>query len=173
MWTKRLHKGCELSRQHPEVISEPRWPRWSGGRCRESDAMGGWARSPGQDSCKSRTPSCFLPLWFSNSYSLSFLCLSPSFAVCSDPRGMSTFLIPSPSLPHPRSLKIAALLNRLSLSFICHSPHHAPHSPALSVFYLFSLLPPPSLLNAHIALALHASMHCSAVISVHTFQLHL
>lgn len=58
---------------------------------------------------------------------------------------MSTFLIPSPSLPHPRSLKIAALLNRLSLSFICHSPHHAPHSPALSVFYLFSLLPPPSL----------------------------
>lgn len=57
---------------------------------------------------------------------------------------MSTFLIPSPSLPHPRSLKIAALLNRLSLSFICHSPHHAPHSPALSVFYLFSLLPPPS-----------------------------
>lgn len=72
---------------------------------------------------------------------------------------MSTFLIPSPSLPHPRSLKIAALLNRLSLSFICHSSHRAPLSQSLCVFYLFSLLPPPQ----H-TLALHASVHCSAVI---------
>lgn len=65
---------------------------------------------------------------------------------------MSTFLIPSPSLPHPRSLKIAALLNRLSLSFICHSPHHAPHSPALCFLFILSFapsLPPSSMHTSH------------------------
>lgn len=83
-----------------------------------------------------------LALWYSNFFSLSLLCLSPSFAVCSDPFGMNTFLIPSP-LPHPHSLKIAALLNRLSLSFICHSPHHAPHSQTLCFLFILSLAPSP------------------------------
>lgn len=119
-------------------------------------------------SCK----SCVLALCFFNSFSQSFLCTPhrrhphPPFALCSHPCGMSTFLIPSPSLPHPRSLKIAALLNRLSLSFICHSPHCAPLAQTLPVFDLFSLLTPP---NTHITPALHTSMHCSAVISVDMF----
>lgn len=83
---------------------------------------------------------------------------------------MSTFLIPSPSLPHTRSLKIAALLNRLSLSFICHSP--PPCSPLSdALFFIYSLFCCPP--NIHITLALYTSMHCSAVISVYTFQLHL
>lgn len=39
----------------------------------------------------------------------------------------------------------------------------------LFYFYIYSLFCP--LLNTHITLALHTSMHCSAVISVYTFQL--
>lgn len=107
---------------------------WSNGRlCENSE----------QPSCESFAYSGF-PLFLSNFFFIFLLCLSPSFAVCSDPCGMSTFLIPSPSLLQPYSLKTAALLNRHPYLSFSHSPHHAPHSRSLSfLLFVYSFVCPP------------------------------
>lgn len=92
---------------------------WSSELCEEKLRQDSWVVNP----ASVPFPGRFL-LFGSliSSLCLSSVSLPPSFAVCSDPCSMSTFLILSPSLLQPGSLKIAALLNRLSLSFICHSP---------------------------------------------------
>lgn len=109
-----------------------------------------WGAQTGQLSCK----SCFLPVSSLFGSLISSLCLSsvppirpPPPLFCSLLRSqwyehISHSLSFSLSLPFPHSLKIAALLNRLSLSFICHSPHCAPHSRPVCVcffYFIYSL----------------------------------
>lgn len=111
--------------------------------CVQFQMAGRGQLSTEQESCMPLTarPSCCV--LFCLTLPLSPLPSLSSFAVSSDPcwnEHISHSFYPS--LPLPRSLQIAALLNRLSLSFICQSAFHSLLSPSL----YFSL----SLTHAHI-----------------------
>lgn len=123
------------------------------------------SEEPRQDSRKSCALSCLLALCFSNFFSLSL----PLF--CSLLRSLwyehishSLSSSPSPSLPQDCCfIKQTLPIFHLPLSPPCSALSH-------SLFlFILSFAPP----NTHITPALHVSMHCSAVISVYTFQFHL